>query len=126
MRKVLAASAVCCVLLGVAGKAAAGDCRASGTGRTMECENGDVKIEADIQDCASGFLSMDIVVRIGNETFELNPSCNFSFDETIRTRKGRTYEIEAGMCSNFSPKNRFEIEGPDSRISMPIPCRPKE
>jgi len=78
----------------------------------------------DYKACADGDMSMDVDVYIDGEKFSMNPSCAFSFDEDIETRKGVECEIEAGMCSPFSPKGRFVVECEDDRkASIPILCK---
>ncbi len=84
----------------------------------------DIEIDIDRDDCLDGWISMDVEIEIDGEEFELSPSCSFSFDEEIKTKSGVTCEIEAGMCSAFSPQGKLEIEcsdGRDEEIQIPCP-----
>lgn len=70
---------------------------------------GPVSIETDWRDCLDGRISMDVDVRVDGEQFSFSPSCSFSFDNSFTTKKGRSCEVSAGMCSAFSPEKRFEV-----------------
>jgi len=83
-----------------------------------------IKIDADEDDCIDGWISMDINVSVNGERFNFDPSCNFSFDDTIKTSSGMECRVEAGMCSSFSPQKRFEVTCDDgSSEEIPIKCK---
>lgn len=69
----------------------------------------DIEIETDEYDCIDGWISMDVTVTVDEETFDFSPSCSFSFSESFVTSKGTQCEIEAGMCSGFSPEKKLEV-----------------
>jgi translation initiation factor IF-1 len=67
---------------------------------------------------------MDVAITINGEKFDLDPSCNFSFSKSLKTKSGNACEVTAGMCSGFSPKNLFEVKCKDgSKVSIPILCK---
>jgi translation initiation factor IF-1 len=84
----------------------------------------EIKLNPDDKDCLEGKTSMDVEVKIDGEKFDLDPSCSFSFSQTLKTKGGKVCEVRAGMCSSFSPQNRFEVECKDgSKAAFPINCR---
>lgn len=68
-----------------------------------------INIDHDESDCVDGWISMDVRVTVDSESFDFNPSCNFSFDDDFVTSEGTECEISAGMCSSFFPLNKFEV-----------------
>lgn len=85
-----------------------------------------VDISHDESDCRDGWASMDVVVSVDVERFRFEPSCNFSFSQSFQTSQGLTCQIEAGMCSSFSPQERIEVRCDDGGSdSVSVDC-PKE
>lgn len=83
-----------------------------------------ISIEPDWDDCVDGWLSMDITVTVGEESFDFNPSCSFSFSDSIQTEAGGLCEIESGMCSDWEPKESFEVTCEKGQeASVTIPCK---
>ena len=83
----------------------------------------DIQIDHDEDDCVDGWVSMDVTVTVGDEEFDFDPSCSFSFDEDFETRAGVKCEVEAGMCSGFSPEERLEVSCEDgSSAYVDIEC----
>lgn len=86
----------------------------------------EVKINFDKPKCLQGSMSMDIEVTVKKETFKFSPSCSFSFSNDFKTKDGTKCSIKAGMCSSFSPKERFEVECDKlKKATVGIPCKGK-
>ncbi len=86
-----------------------------------------IEIENDADDCLEGWLGMDFTIKVDDESFDFRASCDFSFDEEFTTKSGVKCEIEAGMCSGFSPEKRFEVEcddGSEEGIDILCPQKP--
>ncbi|MCB0367518.1 MAG: hypothetical protein H6624_12585 [Bdellovibrionaceae bacterium] len=82
-----------------------------------------IRIDHDENDCVDGWISMDVRVQVGFETFDFNPSCSFSFNDSFATEDGIQCEIAAGMCSAFSPYNRIEVSCEDgSSDGVDVKC----
>jgi len=82
-----------------------------------------IEIDNDEDDCIDGWISMDVTVRVDGEEFDFNPSCDFSFSDNFITNTGLNCEVDAGMCSGFSPDGRFEVECEDgSSEEIDIEC----
>ena len=82
-----------------------------------------IEIDHDEDDCVNGWISMDVTVTVDGEDFDFNPSCSFSFDDNFTTEEGLECEVEAGMCSGFSPQESFEVSCSDgSEESVDIEC----
>lgn len=77
--------------------------------KSESSRHGDLEIDAD-QDCAKGRMSTDVEIKINGQKYKFDPSCRFSFSKDFKTKEGVSCKVEAGMCSSFSPKNRFEIK----------------
>lgn len=85
-----------------------------------------IQIDHDKDDCVDGRISMDVIVKVGDEKFNFDPSCGFSFGEDFKTKAGVKCEVKAGMCSGFSPEKRLEVSCEDgSSAGVDIKC-PKE
>ncbi|MEM7645573.1 MAG: hypothetical protein AAF203_01575 [Pseudomonadota bacterium] len=69
-----------------------------------------IQIENDESDCLDGWISMDVTIKVDGERFEFDPSCSFSFDENFKTKAGNRCEVEAGMCSSFSPQKKLQVK----------------
>lgn len=83
-----------------------------------------VSINADEEDCLQGHMSMDIEVEVNGEEFDLRPSCSFSYNDDIELGSGVTCEIQAGMCSSFSPERQLIVEcsdGSDAEVDISCP-----
>jgi hypothetical protein len=81
---------------------------------------------SDKEACANGRISMDIEVTVNGERFKFSPSCRFSFDKKFSTKSGTECEIEAGMCSNFSPRQKIFVKCSDgSNDSVDVKCSTK-
>jgi hypothetical protein len=80
-----------------------------------------VQINHDSQDCAMGWLSMDVVVSVHGEQFKFDPSCSFSYSDSFTTKKKIKCKIESGMCSGFLPAQRIDVscdDGGSSSVSF--------
>ncbi len=85
-----------------------------------------IRISTDEDDCLRGWLSMDVTVIVDSEKFIFDPSCNFSFDRSFKTKSGVACTIKAGMCSGFSPRNKIEVDCEGSLTqSVPVKCPKK-
>lgn len=85
-----------------------------------------IQINNDENDCVDGWISMDVTVEVGSESFRFDPSCSFSFDDQFTTSSGVECKVEAGMCSNFSPEKRFEVscdDGSSSGVDIKCPAK---
>jgi len=83
-----------------------------------------IEIDNDKSDCLDGWISMDVTITVDGEDFDFEPSCNSSFDDDFETKSGKKCEVEAGMCSGFSPENKLEVEcddGSDEEIEIYCP-----
>lgn len=83
-----------------------------------------IDIDIDEDDCIDGRISMDVEITVDGEDFDFSPSCNFSFDDDFETKSGIKCEVEAGMCSSFSPERALEVEcdnGEDEDVEIPCP-----
>ena len=78
------------------------------SGFCLADEKPKIHIAHDSDDCIRGWMSMDVVVKVDDEVFNFSPSCKFSFTKKFETKNGLECEVNAGMCSSFSPKNRIE------------------
>lgn len=86
-----------------------------------------LEVHNDKNDCLRGWISMDVEVRVDGLKFDFSPSCNFSFLREFKTVKGMKCRINAGMCSAFSPKNKFEVRCDDGAFeSVKILCLDKK
>ena len=83
-----------------------------------------ILIESDQLACAKGRTSsMKITVVLRQQKFDFSPSCFFSFSKEFKTKEGIECNIKAGMCSSFSPKNKFEVLCEDgAKGSTDIQC----
>lgn len=68
-----------------------------------------ISIDHNKKDCFHGWLGMGVVVTVEGEKFEFYPSCNFKFSKEIETSKGLNCLLESGMCTGFTPFERFEV-----------------
>jgi hypothetical protein len=83
----------------------------------------DVEITNDEERCVDRQISMDVSVKVGRDSFRFGPSCDFSFDSNFKTSGGSICRVRSGMCSDFSPKNLFEVQCDDgSSGAIPIKC----
>lgn len=80
-------------------------------------------IEADSNGCMNGMITMSVDVKYNDERFSYYPSCDFSYNNAFVTTTGLTCNVSAGMCSGFSPENKFEVQCSDgSQDSFEIAC----
>lgn len=83
-----------------------------------------ISINNDKDDCKDSWISMDVTVEVDGESFSFDPSCEFSFNKDFKTKKGLSCKAQAGMCSSFSPRNRFEVSCDDgSQEGVQIECQ---
>ncbi len=81
-----------------------------------------VVIEHDADACLTT-ETMDVVVFVSGERFYFNPRCALSFGDRIVTSRGVKCTVESGMCSKFSPSQRFEVDcSDDYRDAVNIKC----
>lgn len=94
---------------------------------TTQSHAKNIKIDLDENDCINSWVSMDVTVRVDQERFSFNPSCKFSFSKNFKTKDGTSCTINAGMCSQFSPRNKLEVNCKDSfSKSVAIKCPTKK
>lgn len=80
-----------------------------------------IRIDHDRNDCQDGWITMDVTVIVGYQRFNFDPSCSFSFNKKFTTNAGVKCEARAGMCSSFSPRQRFEVrceDGANARVNI--------
>ena len=88
----------------------------------------DIEIQNEPRACVKGRMSMEVEVSVKGEKVSFSPSCSFSFSEEFKTKNGWSCKAKAGMCSSFSPTERFEVEcegnaGAKAKAGIPILCR---
>lgn len=85
---------------------------------------GSVYINHDKDDCRNGWSSMDVRIQIDNENFTFNPSCNYSFNKSFKTKSGVTCQVNSGMCSSFSPRQQIYVScNNSSRDTKTFECQ---
>jgi hypothetical protein len=94
---------------------------------TMPAFATQISIDNDEDDCKAARISMDVTVKVDGESFDFDPSCEFSFNKDFKTKSGLSCQAQAGMCSSFSPRNRFEVSCEDgSREGVVIECEKRK
>ncbi len=70
------------------------------------------------------WMTMDIDVIVDDERFSFHPNCDFSFNRSFKTKKGKQCRVEAGMCSSWYPENAFAVRCDGGiRGEIGIPCK---
>lgn len=88
---------------------------------------GRVDIDHDEDDCAAGWMSMDVRISVDGEVFAFDPQCGFSFRDFFTTQKNIVCKVEAGMCTKVQPRHKLEVVcGDKSRAEIEIKCPAKE
>ena len=76
-----------------------------------------------IDDCASGLLSIDVQVKVEQDSFLFSPSCDFSFAKSFVTGHGLHCELKSDMCSSFWSDDTMEVTCDDgSKESIKLAC----
>ena len=76
-----------------------------------------------IDDCASGLLSIDVQVKVEQDSFLFSPSCDFYFDKSFTTGRGLHCALHSGMCSSFWSDDTMEVTCEDgSKESIKLAC----
>ncbi|MFH2202263.1 MAG: hypothetical protein ABIJ96_04035 [Elusimicrobiota bacterium] len=83
---------------------------------------GDILIKPDWDECAEGWMSMDIRVRVGRDYFDFKPNCSFPFNQRFAAPDGGECRVDATMCSGHFPEKSFRVscaKGQQAEISIP-------
>ncbi len=76
--------------------------------------------------CLNNWMTMRVEVLVENEQWFFEPFCQQSNFRGFVTQSGMRCQVQAGMCSNFMPQRRFEVQCDNGDFgSIMIDCPPR-